>query len=259
MARLAKLLAPLLFIAAPAFAAPPSVSTPNRQGEYGWIDGFRWNSQFKPIAYAVTVMNGQDIRIQLNRGDVAWSDGQAGITYANRGEFSCWSTVPFGKAVTFEDDVMIEPGPVSDRGFMILFQPHQDDAVQGSPPFAVDIMPNVGKTAELVQIDAMYNTVSPHDKNNNIVRNWPTVAFTRGVVHHLKAAFVDGHGAANAGSIHVEWDGAVILDQPGITTGYAGATYPDYPKFGMYSGNPVQNADQQLVVHHYSPDLTIAP
>lgn len=261
MARLLRAFAILLLVMTGAFAAQPPKDYPNKQGDTYNFSGQRWYSQFKPVQYAVYVMDHQMVRVQINRGDYSWIDNRPGQTNRERSEFSCGCTVPFGKAVTFETDVNVEPGPVNDRYYQIIYQVHADDNVIGSPVVSINIQPSVDRTFEFIRVDAMYATgPSPA---NNVARTFPSAGqngpvFVRGVLHHLKVVFVDGHGTAT-GSIHVEWDGNVILDQQNIVTGYVDAINPSYPKFGLYTGHPVQVSDTSLVAEFNGPDITIAP
>lgn len=282
MKRALALFALLWLAATGVHAAQPYIDYPYKQGDTYNVAGRRVYSQARPMPYSIQVRDHQLYRMELHSGEWSWvDDSPASQHNRERAELSFASgpeAVPFGKMATFETDVMLEVNSnspnqlfITDTSYLLLAQEHADDALGGSPIFSIDIRPNAstGATAEMVQIDAMYNMVSPHNTLNNVVRNWPGPTFTRGMIHHLKASVVDCHGITSGndaggvpigtGSIHVEWDGVVILDKQNIVTGYAAATYGSYFKFGQYRSHPTQPSDQTSVAWFWAPDLTIQP
>lgn len=223
---------------------------PTRKGDVYWISGRRWNSQMKTIDYACGVTD-DEFRFEIQRGDYAWCDPNGD---RQRSEFACWDRLPFGKALTLEWDMLVEPGPPTDRGYVVVGQLHQDDNLPTHPVFALNLQSTADKLGEVVQIDLNYGTAP-----GVYLTRPPTnlVPFTRGVRHHVKLAGVDARGQPT-GSLYFEFDGVPVLSLSNITTGYVDAVQPSYAKLGVYSGNPTQPADKTMVVHLYRPDIGMA-
>ena len=241
------------------------------------FSGRTFYAQAVPLKRSLSVMDHMIVRIEVRHGDCSPPDYYhvPPLCDRERAEFS-GPHVPFGKLSTFEADVLMEPLPglvATNRYFAIPLQWHGGDDVVGGPIAALNIEPNnaTSPTGEILTIGSTYNTTTATDGTGNATRKWIGPAWTRGVFHHILMSVVDGHGYTSGndansnpigtGSIHVEFDGTVILDQQNIVTGYAGnaAGQSAYVKFGFYGAPTTATAEPKVNLRFEAPDFTIQP
>ena len=235
-----------------------------------------WVSQSasKPFSLIVTR---NAYRFEVHRGDHASFDPPEGKERSELASFN--SRILPGKKFTAEFDLMVEPGPPSDRNWFAAFQVHPDD-IPGhvaSPLFAIEIEAAPDNTHEDLLV---VGETSPEKPPNAWAyrRVFARTPFTRGAFHHITVELIDNNGADRApfdppftpaqghfgfqgnfgqgdGLCRVTYDRALIADYKNIPMGYgfAAGGRGSYPKFGIYAGSAKQPADKGLVVWIASP------
>lgn len=157
-----------------------------------------------------------------------------------------------GEPIRFAATLRIDANSrLGNADWCIIAQIHQADTrradgsfVQGSPLFALALALGPDGKPRL-RVTGETGTGTPAPGVFSKTRSLGETPFSFGVDHRIAFTVVDGHGGP--GSIRVSLDGAAIVDQTGIATGYAyvdelaAATNPpqgrgSYLKFGVYAG-----------------------
>jgi len=270
--------------------APLPKGPPNpKHDEIVMIGPDKWQAHNGSKTHSLTI-KGPTYRFEVKKGDRAPFDSEA----KERSELASLVRIPAGKLFRAKFEFMVEPGPVTDRQWLIPFQIHQDDpssAPQGSelknsigvsPLFGLYIIAKDGR--EVLQVRGETSPTSPL-KQFPDERIFAEVPFERGTRHSVVMEVIDnngvdtepfepgtewrGHSGRNGnfgkgtGLLRVTYNGKTIVDRPNIPMGYGHAAPSkggrgSYAKFGIYAGaSPDPGNTAPIVVHFYRIDTTI--
>lgn len=270
--------------------APLPKGPPNpKHDEIVMIGSDKWQAHngSKPHSLAI---KGPNYRFEVKKGDRAPFDSDA----KERSELASLVRIPAGKLFRAKFEFMIEPGPMTDRQWLIPFQIHQDDpssAPQGSelknsigvsPLFGLYIIAKDGR--EVLQVRGETSPTSPLKRFPD-ERVFTEVPFERGTRHSVLVEVIDNNGVdtepfepgtewrghsgrddnfgKGTGLLRVTYNGKVIVDRPNIPMGYGHAAPSkggrgSYAKFGIYAGaSPDPTNTAPIVAHFYGVHATI--
>lgn len=237
--------------------------------------GPNWQAQSASQPWSCQV-DGETYRFEVRTGDQWSGDNNA----KERSELCGLETVPFNQTLIADFDFMLEPGPISQRPWLIIFQVHTDDAIAAmmSPPLAINIMGDPVAGKEYLCVNGESSQVNPITQWA-YTRTFAKVPFTRGVTSHIHVEYNDAHGVDTMpfingeqdwqghcgyvgstvtnrfgtspnGMIRVAVNGIYIANFPHIATGYAVPTKGPYPKIGLYTSSQHPATDTGLVAHY---------
>ena len=221
-------------------------------------DGVAWFVQTADKPYSLSIVD-NNYRFEVRDGDRC---GWIGDTAPKeRSELSCSARTARRQRLTVSADLLLEPGPASQRHWLDVLQIHPFD-VPGqvaSACLALFVPPSTDGKTEILNVgicsagpDKVPGTTPPSTMLGYI-------PFTRGVMHHVGITFVDDFGGPN-GLVTVTWNGDVMVDRAQIQTAYAyeTGTAGSYAKFGIYTATSPDPADTGLVLHVQNPTVRIS-
>ena len=207
------------------------------------LGGQTWGAKNDGQPYSLQMSPGYDaMRFEAATGEYGPGDPATDI------RSQLWGpTIPANTAYLCSFDFMMEPGVAADLSWLILWEINRAGE---SPLLALDAKFVNG--AWVLSVD--WNFQAPGGPV--VYSSLAKVSFTPGHVYSCQIAFVDAMGLPT-GAASITLDGAPIVNETGIVTGYASATVPAHPSLGIYGGvvKPAPMPQIDIVAWYLSPSF----